>query len=1353
MANLLLVPVHLDALLLEHDRMVADARADFSRLPFCDERRDWNADSLNLGETASAQPLQSPSLYLKAGVHLHWSLPDALTRGVQRPEGTEFPAVPNRWLVIRSSPSPDSRLAIEQAWVVESDYLYPDGAGDAAASVSFPASPNRAKGEARPFRLLGRAMPLHAWRARDPQAHFLPKLTAVGYGDPIFAAFYPSCRSVFGFYDAEAATIPAAGLQYDVVGWYSDGAQDMLARLIAAATSANGGRAPGDQALLHALQQQAGWTVAIPKGQSFPTRMLCYARLSFAPGATATPNPVLAEPDPMLTVGHTGTEALAACLARMIDADNRSIIEDQLEAVQMIPHFEGQHLNVGDTFREARHEKGFRSIPGGSLWSVRAESASGAAKASDAGERAGVRLPEGTAQWLDGLNRLQGAYDRAIDQIEAMREQLFADWYKYMLCAYPSQGAAPLNADDLRHRIEARDLPALRARLAGAGTLRLAFDKAGALRAADAAASRPSSLAAQLATGLNGLIRMLDGANASASPQAALALKTRAAPRYWQPSEPAITICGPLAQPSKRHGQDGRLRADGQLECQLLANASIDSLIPGDIAALRTRIGQIGAAGGEQIGFHVYRCQPWNPLLLEWEAMVFPLAGNGKLLPEAGHYDPEFVCEICAPPGDGPDLAVRPEHSALAGGASAYLGTSILTPHASLQLGQRLAAYLGDAIVSAYCADNHLAPPPPEQVEAFLDREIDALIQWYENHAPHGTPAERAADTTNSVLCAYRHLRTLGCLSQSLSGFNDALLMRKQTMQLAPAEPLGFADYQAFTQAVRESVGNHNRSAPMPYENFHPIRNGALKLTRLRLIDTFGQIRDLDCSVVRAAERLTTPGSDQLVWLPPRLTQPALLHFRWLAANDTTRETNADPATSPICGWLLGNELDRSLLIYDASGQALGRVDQRAIWRSAPGAPAKAAHEAISNQHLLQLVEWLIGRGAAFLADFVALIDEASAQIDPENYAQHLDLALLVGRPFALVRASLALELHGLPAVHQGWDRLRPEYTDDGPGAFTDVRFPIRLGDAGRLNDGLLGYWREAGGTYGDEFHTPYAYGQITPYAGGPLCQAVAAPPQTLAMLVDPRAAVHAASGVVPTKAIGIPPEQYIAALRAIEATFMFAPILSERGKISLPLPQEPGYAWSWLQPVPGGWAEVSTTPAIRLARFGALLAEQIVQRLLQPTVGWLEPVPGDPARLRVVAPDRRPAAAIGAEFAALQPLIEPALARPGVATLARQALLDELAAGVAAQVWRGLLEADVGWLRPAGHDPARAWVVAADQRRAATLSGPLAGLEPAIALALGLGQEQIEPAGARAGFGAGQEIREGWLKLTPEAD
>ncbi len=87
----------------------------------------------------------------------------------------------------------------------------------------------------RHFVFCGRKLPWALWAAETSRAlshpeDYLPEpLTAVGYGDPTFAALYANCRSIFGLHDAYAG--PTEDLRYEVLGWYSDPSQDCLARL------------------------------------------------------------------------------------------------------------------------------------------------------------------------------------------------------------------------------------------------------------------------------------------------------------------------------------------------------------------------------------------------------------------------------------------------------------------------------------------------------------------------------------------------------------------------------------------------------------------------------------------------------------------------------------------------------------------------------------------------------------------------------------------------------------------------------------------------------------------------------------------------------------------------------------------------------------------------------------------------------------------------------------------------------------------------------------------------------------------------------------------------------------------
>jgi hypothetical protein len=320
------------------------------------------------------------------------------------------------------------------------------------------------------------------------------------------------------------------------------------------------------------------------------------------------------------------------------------------------------------------------------------------------------------------------------------------------------------------------------------------------------------------------------------------------------------------------------------------------------------------------------------------------------------------------------------------------------------------------------------------------------------------------------------------------------------------------------------------------------------------------------------------------------VAQRARVDLRWLSASADQEEMNAHPATSPICGWLLPNNLDNSLVISNAEGEPLGQIDSQGRWRGVAGAQA-IDPTAVANPHLRRMVSYLLGQSTQYQADFLSVIDSSLENIDPENFAQHQDLALLMGRPVALVRAALTLELQGLPAAHQGWNNFRDDIMSEGrdDNGFTEVGFPIRLGEHGQLNDGLVGYWIERDGDYANGiFYAPESDSVQDPQLQtsgdhpAPIVRTLQDPPLILSMLIDPRANVQATAGILPAKVINVPPDQYLPALQKLQVAFLTAPVITDVGALKLPLPREPGSSWSWM---PGG-AAISNVDLE--ARFGA---------------------------------------------------------------------------------------------------------------------------------------------------------------------
>jgi hypothetical protein len=1358
-----MIPIALDALCVDKPLKVVDAMADFSRLPFYDTKAgiDVNAGTAYISEDLVSLPFQD-NFTLKPGVHLHWALPNALTRSrdIQSDKDElEFPAVPNHWLVTRVSVS-DNNEEVKH-WMVESDYLHPVRDGETSGAICYPVrsgsplSGQKTNVSDPPFRYMGRVLPKKSWDKLDDDYDDLKKrtgypLTALGYGEPAFSALYPNCHSVFGFWDANPPK-PQEQVTYYVTGWYRDPKEDFCnPKLYADIFNNRYKKKEAEQPSWHSFLRKAfsetfGWKVR-GEGTDVPERTLYYARLklnSDSDNLDSSAEPVA------VSMGNTATEALSAFLGHT-HLEDTAIVEDRLEALHLMGDLDHLRIDIGPKFLEARHARGFQAVPGGNLWRLAAVPHEGP-KADVTKTPEQVTLSSDLAHLLNELNIFQQRCDANRFKLESCRERTFSDWYKYMLCAYPPGDQSELypEIDEVRFFIEKHDLPQIEELETSiiADEEEIAASKAKItetlaeyqLVEADEIADwvqlleqiRASSLEAlvSLNTAFSELpeklipeaigndirnkilaeLRQL-GQNRELDPAVRsepfslrynrlflenhlpalkhrpdYALKKIAGPRFWQPNDPVILLNGKDVEPTDRHGQDG------VLDCDVFHGKNDSLQYQAD--ALRTKINSIypdtadntadTPASPAPKGFRNTNGKPWHPFLLDWEVEVQSLAGNTSNLHQLNRaFSKEFITDHFNLPKNSVDLTPRladiSSHSAI------YQGRSMLTPQAKPLLLERIADYLEKHLLPEYCK-TYKVPTTQHRVKWFKNKENrKQVFDWYRGLSADTRMLMRyfeakdiADDPVKSKYLEGHRLEVEGwyekngyqsielfidrvleiearigsgfhALAQALTGFNAALLGHKQTMQLGVADPLAFpddvplkgqglaaSDYQAFAKKVKEAVGGFNRVAPQPMVSFNPIRTGKMKISQLRLIDTFGRhlkvaAEMLDDAVVSDTLRsgISNGGESAEIGLPPRLVQPVRLNLRWLSnghgpgheeGQQEDIESNAHPATSPICGWLLPNNLDNSLVVYDANGKALGFLDLNGQWRQPPGDAGVPKVALIPNPHLRRVLQWIEttkGKNSHFQDAFLSALDSALENIDPENWSQHEDIALLIGRPLAVVRASVGLQLKGLPAINQDWEAFRkalpygrqPDIDND---CVQDVQFPVRLGEHRQLNDGLAGFWKEntPEGNLDSEFYSPqsdkedrsdgegkrhviHTYQDAGVEKSLNLLLSLNDKPQVLTMLMDPRGKLHASCGIVPTKQIAIPPDQFAAALQAIEITFLTAPILSSSNPlieqegdedspstcppIDLPLPHEPGYVWRWGERDGAHWKETT---------------------------------------------------------------------------------------------------------------------------------------------------------------------------------
>ncbi|MCW3848871.1 hypothetical protein OF829_16665 [Sphingomonas sp. LB-2] len=1190
----LLVPMAVQALLSNSHVQSASNR------PF--ERWTPDYEALNSFDQVMPAPFAEDTMVPPAtGIHLYWKLPAAFTHGLAPTPGDKvaFPFIPNRWAIGRLATATPGATPQLTVWVVQSDYLGADGTNSVA-------DPRNSQPGNVTLTNMGRSQRIEEWQGEPGGPLFL---RATGLSDVTFTAYQPSLTDILSFYDNVSGIAENSELTYWVCGWYSD---------------------PGHDLLASATPTALNWSV-LGNPAAAPSLSVVHGMVHGVTWQTSSAPPVI-DPDASamkVAVGYTAVDALAAMLG-----DPTGEIETKLQAFQY-----GALETLDDADGVAQLELKIRrawfgATPGGTRWKIVPVSQAQATQDPLDGTAIPAPFALDPAQdaWLAALNVTQRNYDRALRQLKTMQWELFALWWKSqrLPAALATQAGEQQGWGLDLTVIQTMVQQALEATAPGS-----------ALAAVTAQQTLVAGLASQLPdpTSSDSIAAFSANIpdNASANP---LTLRPAAQPAFHHPSDPVVLVAGmtpPASEPDSNAALPCRTldalvtgvtipgagpvtRASGSLAgiialpatqalpagvsaaVQAIAveaffvdplNAQIivtDGPASPDPAAAAALAAAMAAGTAQtstipdplQAGFAFAPwTQAWSPLFLQWEIQWFPTVANtpsGAMVPpqpavfggESQQQDNwAFLQSGWAFDGSDNVIARGGEFYNWTGGelwdpslaapvpAQTYNGRSFLTPQAMDTFLKRIATY-----VSLH--------PDDTEMQA-LETAIEAI--------------------SNSRF-----------LSQSLSGFNDAFLMRSGELTSPP--PPG---------PLAAAIGAENRGIPMvslgdqdldfgsgtPF--FFPVRGGFFQFNRLVIVDAYGQVLDLlyangngtgqaaDFQPIRGAGLSPDAGSTidnpaTRVRQVPRIVQPSRLNIRLFDAADDSKEVYYAPDADPVCGWLLPNHLDQSIAVYDAGGTALGELivladqsGQRVDWLPAPGPnPAVTDPSQIANPHLGAALSAFTQGSAiaptARVAAFQALyqsIDETLWTVDPPGGQSDHDLAVLIGRPLALIRVELQFELYGNAATNQSWrDTLQAQ--DAGLAGFS---FPIRLGSPELLDDGVIGYFTSD--NYG-RFNAVHASSAaISPYVvpvvpgnylSLPFVDSGQAPTVMLTMLLDPRGKIHANTGMQPVTSFELPSEFYTDALKRMGVTFRVGPILTQWDTIRMPVPAEQNGSWAWMR-------------------------------------------------------------------------------------------------------------------------------------------------------------------------------------------
>lgn len=462
-------------------------------------------------------------------------------------------------------------------------------------------------------------------------------------------------------------------------------------------------------------------------------------------------------------------------------------------------------------------------------------------------------------------------------------------------------------------------------------------------------------------------------------------------------------------------------------------------------------------------------------------------------------------------------------------------------------------------------------------------------------------------------------------------------------------------------------------SNPAPVAAPRALLAGCVTLTRARLLDIFGRTLDVPVNKVTTPARLTVTGRSGALEVPPRLLRPARWQFRLVdAATPVSSEgveariDQIEPSlqVNPVAGFIMPDHLDESLEFFGVDGSVIGEllhepVSGGVMWEIAPGREGPADSGPLydltpAQMPLGRLATGLIAadaaarKGAALdpdsdqesaLSAFLRAIDTTLWTVDTFASLGSEHVAGLVGRPVAVVRAQLRLELKPPVDVDLS-DPARAKEWADAEASAAKYAFPVRIGELTRSDDGVLGFFvdddfsrfrlvdkviagsapdagRSRGhlGLYAAVKGMPKEVDLKHPYIAGTddadtlmlhLGQTV-----TLTLLMHPAGRATLTSGVLPRMSLGLARDWVGKGLTAIAPSLRTGPVLVEtdmddEGQVRLPKVSVFGKNQNFLwRDTPATWR----TDAILAATQTALLPDTPAEL----REGWIRVAPDKP--------------------------------------------------------------------------------------------------------------------------------------------
>jgi hypothetical protein len=1189
-----LVPIQVDGLVV---RSEGDSWAAVKMSPPPGGKTDTPTKANDL-----MPPPFTPRAPRARGVYLHWYLPSALTTGNQpQPVArgavvppTQFPAIPDRWLVVRISSSPNVRdRRTITGWILET-------------------------GGEPPVQ-----SPLDNWVEMSAPTNAINPLTALGHGDLSWAGYYDNVEKRLAFYDPVGdAQGPFA---YLVCGWYSDTTLDPLGDQLVRSLSDFDAkmhklrwelRTHELHEIVHRSRRHVAVAAKLGLQTRIPTEAIEAQRLYTAPYTAPEEGAVPAGP-PYVTdgswwpqgslfhgsvvgigwpdVGWPGNEngvlsgeeggppssgSVSVCVANTMAEAMGTIIARDDVAPQEAPILEGFSLGVlseldepdGRAQLDVRlHASSFGSRSGGTFTETVHRAASGPPTAPDPPppQKPGIfphRRSFVTPKAFGFSEVARGSLE--VPQPRPPVLMLESSPFAGRLSEVISKIRGPIPQPYQPARDETITLPAPRFYTPMDPIVLVQGAKRSFTHGSDLIMNDDGTLQCRLSTttGITWLVGG-EGYNRHAVSAADIldrGIENGSVPPQCEDLLNEVVLLDPgsayvIGRAASRYSSLSRTFTETIATVMVEQTAWWSLRDPRvDHAPLISRSGFVGtlpAAVSVTPPWH-----PWRPMHIDWKIEYFPSL-NGARDWELGELDYVPVDTKALPaPGTGIVFSGR---GPVSGGASTTLAAAIRKAVAA-------AASIGSA-----------SPVPASGRERFPSTIASVLLETIATTTLAQFNAAPAAGASDGVPAIDRSV--LGDIATELENI-DVLN----------------ASFTGLIQQLRDGIPGDGASAGTPDPaKFFAMRGGYLRVDALRIVDGFGQYVDLavDASKLIFSAPLSVDSRPDLVALPPRFTAPARVWFRYMTPDDADE---ADATLSPVCGFVMPNHLEGALEFFDADGTNAGIVrpndDGRVLWEDAPGSPSSFGQDparALSEPHIARLasslLDWSVADARAtrepVLSALLRVIDSTLWAVDLFGHIGDEHLSLLVGHPVCVMRAMLRLDIQD------------PIPTPDT----TVTAIPVRLGALAQWQDGLLGYFvdddytklyvadaaaaglaRQVGPQQGflqqinlvppfyQTFADDVASGTATTPVTHPYIDTTGfvwiRPNQTLrlTMLVEPHGMVNATSGIVPRKEIGMRREWVAPGLAKIAPTFRFGPVLLDPQHIRMPIATDLNGTWSW---------------------------------------------------------------------------------------------------------------------------------------------------------------------------------------------